>query len=597
MFAQKYIMPCLFLLMAILLFGGCKKRVTPSHLSDWEKAIWDAQVSQSGAKMWRADQGGRSWLVADELAYDKWIAEVSPSILRKWDIPIDCADSVMALRFIFALQHGLAIKFGKYNSTDYWDNPMAMLRKATISYGTQEIDDFSYLVDMWEMVNYQGGSFVLEDGHSYTINGLNELNLLTTLSSGPPITVKDLGQGNFFEKHNDGQRFRRFFAYERRGKQLIANHKVSYQAHPAAQQSSKGDWYDCVMKDYVEEDGNRIDQKPFWKNIYNFVRVQNLKPVYNQTALEADGIVCPHNVHVDKKYIQPGHPVPPQVDFKAIAAQMFDDLCDYLQERVSVVDEGFAKCHQNQIPLCTKEPHGEYSTPSRDGKIIAKTSMLQQLVSELKLEKDYLSRRCQLTLHPELDVKEKELEKEVALFGIIARSFSSAMWIVRAFNVQTRPFFNNEPFDPTRSYQERWGCHPQDKEFSCLEQNGFKQVADNILEGYPFEVEPPSEVGKLVKGQEWVVNPSDDFYITHDAMQDSLVAEGKTTVCFLPDKSVIKIVGFSADGSFTLFQTIKVAPSRSRMSYMSVCDENMYGLNLTYAMKEQLKNKSLSRAN
>ncbi len=591
------------LVLGLVLLFSCKNRQDYSSLSDWETAIWEQQVIKSGSKMWRESKGGRSWTVEDEHLYDKWVAGISPKILADWDIPSDCADSVMAIRFIFALKHGLAIRFGYFKSTDYWYRPMELLKAAARSYGTKEIDNFSYLVDMWDFANYQGGNFVLQKGHSYTVSGLNELNVLTTLSSGPPITVKALAEGNFFIRVLAEQQFRRFFSYLRDGSRVYASKEISFTAHPRINENGPN-WYDCSIQ--LEEEATesqktekKVDRLPLWKSIYNFVLSKKLDIRFNKEEIEREGIQCPHNVYWQPKYLAVDQKVPEEPNFTLIANEMFTDLCKYLQERVEVVDKGFDKCFGKNIASCTKGSHGDYSTPSRDARIIAKAAMLQHLIGELEMGNEFIQKKCSLTLHPFLEDREKELNKEVSLLGIVQGKLSTSIWIMQAFSLLYENYASARSYDPTRSYPERWGCSPLDKNLSCLDQISYRDIAFNIHWGYPFDVVLPTQVRDLNKNLKLKVTSKNEMMLANDAMRDSLPLEGESSInCFLPTGSEIEIQGFSYDSAYTLFKAIRIGHDTNLFgSLFDPCKVGTKVIVLTESLEKDLAKQYLAPVN
>ena len=224
----------------ILLAFNCAKK-DDSGTKDFSRDVYAEQVRLSEAKQWKYNKGGRSWTVEDELNYDEWVSEVPATILVDWDLPNDCADAALALRWIYAIQYGLALKFGKYNSTDYFEDPVEMLRLAIRDFGTVNLSEITYAVDMWDEKNYQGGNIHLlrerKSGHTIQLTAAKN-NLLYKIESTIPAAIRDLSPGAYLEISAENMKIRRLFAIKREGDSLSNDKEISYLAHAQCKYSA-----------------------------------------------------------------------------------------------------------------------------------------------------------------------------------------------------------------------------------------------------------------------------------------------------------------------------------------------------------------------
>ncbi len=599
-------MKVLILMPILLITFACKPSQTPSHVSAWEKKIWQKQVVKSKAKLWREDHGGRSWMKQDEIAYDKWISKTSPSILEEWDIPFDCADSVMALRFIFALKHGLAIRFGRFNSIDYWDKPMLLLKNATNSYGTQEIGNFSYAINMWDLANYKGGNFVLTSNHSFTLKGIDENHVFTILSGFPPISVKSLRESKMFSQDGTGQVFRRFYAYTRQGRKISANKDLSFEVHPPRSVNPK-DWYACLEGDEVHDikETKASDNKPLWQNIYNYVASLKHKVEYNEALIKQDGINCPHNVHWLPKYVKEGSAVPPAPDFEKILSSMFDDLCSYIQERAVVVNEGYAKCFAQKSDECSKDQHGDYSTPTRDNKIFARVMSWFELSSSLKKTLYFYNQKCSIDFNKGR-LGTNPFIKEVKFLGNYSTYILPSVWMGIAFSDTSMVTAKKPAYDPTLSIPERWGCDSNDHNLSCVELSGMDDFARSVIKKSKLEKQE-IEIHNLTTFR------LDDFFIwdnenNRDAiLLDSFAPPNPTQDLFVQPKGcnmykgdAIKIVGLDKKMEMIVIEVVKIAElieesETTQQTYKNRCQLGLTSMLPADWLTVNLGNKNLSK--
>ncbi|MGE0527257.1 MAG: hypothetical protein AB7G93_07210 [Bdellovibrionales bacterium] len=124
----------------------------------------------------------------------------------------------------------------------------------------------------------------------------------------------------------------------------------------------------------------------------------------------------------------------PQMDFKLVVAGLIDQLAQMFEERVRVVEEGYAVCGRGGCPKGSAE-WDAWSTPSRDSRLAASIQVFWTALSVARL--DWPSERMgKVLLHQ---------EGEAFTLGELM-----AWWPQGAYS--------SEPSD---SPQLRWGVHPR----------------------------------------------------------------------------------------------------------------------------------------
>ncbi len=487
-----------------LLFGvvilGCKQRAPAptSELSDWAVGIFKKMSKETGAIGWYKDRGGRSWTVEDERKFDEWITNVSPNIMIAWDIPTDCADAALALRFIYAYKNGLALKFGPLHSTYFYYDPITLLKLAVDKYGTGNLARISYPVSMWHLENYQGGSFYLSGGHTVPVKGVKDRYYFTSLNSREGRHVRKLHYSKFTPYHIAGDVFRRFYSTKRSGGMVFEDYETSFKAHPSAE-SDDYDWYDCIPKGAISdtiyhrlkekitkdenEESHRIDKAYLTRNVRNFLASKKANPKYNQVALARDQVKCPHNVFWMKKYIEAGHVVPAEPKLsKEEFAQDVNKLCQLIQLRANAVHKGYQACVERSIPVtnfekdCGGDKYAEYSTPLRDAELADYFyAYIYEPIEEKQFPVELFDTTCSIQLKP-YDPNDK-LTKEVYPIAHLDQNTPKAypFWFSRVFYkfigyLVDHHRFKIVTYDPTYTLEERWGCIKEDHQLSCLNQ-------------------------------------------------------------------------------------------------------------------------------
>ncbi len=499
----RIIFMTLFVVSALSLLSSCKQRGWDSELSEWELGIFNKQSKLIKAKMWRETEGGRSWTVADEHAYDEWINTVQTDIFTRWDIPTDCADAALALRFIFAIKEGLALSFGEFSSVDYYQNPILFLKKVVGYFGTPNMKRVSYRVNMWHQVNYRGGNFLLyrdkKVGHTMQMLAPTSYNVLQVMQSTVPIKVRNLVKYGLFSTSVENQHFRRFYAIKRTDNILSHDLQISFKAHPP-ETDKLPNWYDCVSQG--ESNQTRLDQVPLWQNLFNMLSMFQINPTYNQSAVMKQGYHCIQNLYWYPEFIT-GKQQLPFPNYRMAIEAMYQNVCDYVQSRSDAVNEGFENCYQSTddaTSRCSADKSGDFSTPSRDYKMFEKIQMLRIAILKLRAA-EYVHRTCKINYK----IMGENKTREVQLFQ---SNGDMSMWLILLNNrylkskgKKEKPFANSIS-DPKLSIPERWSCPKYDHSLVCLKIRFPGDLALYLLQDERL----PTEFGSLKLNHTYFLN-------------------------------------------------------------------------------------------
>lgn len=328
---------------------------------------------QTVQEIW--SDGGRSWTTEDEIKYSGWLNTIDESLLEEWNIPTDCADAVLALRWIYAVKNGLALKFtnGKksFDSVGYRGRPIQMLMDAMGQIVTRNLNHNGYAVELFDPLQMQSGMFATMGGHSFSIvfekiEGIGIVPM--TLESTVPVKVRKMARNDLSSIAKHSMKFYRFFSVENLGNRVefIQNSEMTSEYPNFDSEVMVNFLRDCVGD-------STTYHKPFLANFYNLLwMVTNNDPAYEEKYARARLIYsCDYNV------AREGRQFPSYNEIQKRSETM---ACAKLQGRAQAVNIGYEACYSRPSkPSCAASPDGDYSTGSRDYKLVVQLEHLRQL--------------------------------------------------------------------------------------------------------------------------------------------------------------------------------------------------------------------------
>lgn len=464
------------------------------------------------SKLNQNQTGGRSWTKDDELGFSDWIDRVPTNILETWKIPHDCADAVLALRWMYAVQNGLALMFTTgYNSISYKNDPVALLRNAAMALPqAPRMVDGAYQIDLTNRNNYRGGVIVDTGHHVIILRGAirfkeaanpSNTNLLdqfkdmltgtkedskvhgfTTLSSTSPTDRRTLREYPFDYTSTSGagidyMSFGRYYPVKNNGGSLSWDKGLATDLFPAKTAQSDTLVNHCSSGSLL------------WLNLINYLwAVDHWEPTVNgkkpmsRSAAEINS--CDHNKAASKDPSQF-----PSVDYVGLFNQFVADVCPRLQLRAQVVNEGFEHCYQTGASKCSTDPEDDFSTPGRDTALHRSLKGLAGFAGQInkmpksgKIELNKIS--CTIDM---LQFQDKRTEASFKKRFVNFAGAQGNQLLNHDSKLRKKTFhpfavfgagkwddfshMNPAPIttDPKASYPARWGCPSNDVMLNCLQ--------------------------------------------------------------------------------------------------------------------------------
>lgn len=306
-------------------------------------------VRESSHQVWAV--GDRRWTVAEEIRYGKWVEEnITEDFFIRHNIPVDCADVPYAIRWIYArISHLPAAattkdlklighwttQWGRLPTHSEWHQDrrfrkalLHMLAETT----TRTLPLDTYPVRIVPEAVTPGTAFFVTESHSGVVGRVildgSHAHPLQTWEATVPAKIQQLNRRNFLAP---------------RPESTICSGLVKFR-WPVFE---KGQW------EYLPP-----EQHTFYS------MEQYTSAFYEGYADFVEAVAK----RIDPKDYDPWERV----------ERVIDTITRYLQERVSIVSEGFKRCRRGG---CSEgsELWEIYSTPGRDGNITLLMDHLHQI--------------------------------------------------------------------------------------------------------------------------------------------------------------------------------------------------------------------------
>ncbi len=322
-------------------------------------------MKESSSQIWEVED--RDWTVEEEARYGKWVEDnIKEDFFIRHKIPIDCADVLYAIRWIYAriahLPAAATTKDGQL--IGHWSTQWAKLpthsewhkdlrfRKALLHMlqetTTRTLPFDTYPVRITPDSITPGTAFFVTESHSGIISRLvldgSHAHPLQTWEATLPVKIQKLNQRNFLSP---------------RPESTICSGFVKFR-WPVFQ---KGQWKYLFPKDH-----------PFYS-----------EEQYTSDFYEGDTDF----VGAVAKRIDPT-----SYDPSEKAEKVIQTIVRFLQERVPIVLAGYKRCRKGGCPEGSSAWE-IYSTPGRDGMITLLMDHLSQIVESNHLDKEKLRKEME----------------------------------------------------------------------------------------------------------------------------------------------------------------------------------------------------------
>jgi hypothetical protein len=324
-----------------------------------------SQAKESPHQVWTV--GDRRWSVQEEIRFAKWVAEnINEDFFIRYKIPIDCADVPYAIRWIYArISHLPAAATTKdFKMIGHWTTQWGSLpthsewhqdrrfRKAFLHMlaetTTRTLPLDTYPIRIVPDAVIPGTPFFVTESHSGVVGRVildgSHVHPLQTWEATVPAKVQKLNRRNFFTPRPESTIYSGLVKFRW---PVLQNGRWGYlpvEAYPFYSEEQYSSAFYEGYADYVEAVAKRID--------------------------------------------------PTDYDPYEKADKIIGTMTHYLQDRVSIVSEGFTQCCNKACP--EGSPLWEiHSTPGRDGMITLWMDYLHQIIESNHLEQTVMQEKME----------------------------------------------------------------------------------------------------------------------------------------------------------------------------------------------------------
>ena len=322
-------------------------------------------IPESPQQVWTV--GDRRWSVEEEIRYGKWVEEnITEDFFIRHNIPVDCADVPYAIRWIYArISHLPAAattkdlkmighwttQWGRLPTHSEWHQDRRFRKALLHMLGettTRTLPLDTYPIRIVPDAVIPGTAFFVTESHSGVVGRVvldgSHVHPLQTWEATVPAKVQKLNRRNFFTPRPESTIYSGLVKFRWPVLQNGGWGYLPVQEYPFYSEEQYGSAFYEGYADYVEAVARRIDPTDY--------------DPYEK---------------VDK---------------------IIETMTHYLQERVSIVSEGFTQCRNEGCPEGSTlwEIH---STPGRDGMITLWMDHLHQIIESNHLEQKAMEEKME----------------------------------------------------------------------------------------------------------------------------------------------------------------------------------------------------------
>lgn len=451
--------------------------------------------------VWWPTQGGRSWTIDDEIGFSNWLQDdsapkndaeyytkFSNEILNRWLISHDCADAMYAVRWIYALLNGLALRFTETYSTahtKYKNDPVALIEDTGSHLPAQQnVINGAYVVDITQAANFKAGLMVDSGNHVAMLksalkpDGSNQF-YFRMITSNSPIDEQPFSEYVYdYTTSRDPEfkwfNFGRFLPVKNEKGVLSYDYTVVRAVFPADDAPKPSLSHQLLVNcgDPKKDGGAQA-----WLNLSQYMWALQYWPEYQNEASRSDAIrQCLHNRPSAVDALRP------PLDVKALYKQLSPELCAPIQARAKRVVSGFERCRQGQSRSfpCSTGVHDPYSTYRSDYVLSRNVISMVHVARAAGLSNSEIEQQsCQIDLlegmqDPDLfkrhfvnqGLPEDQANELLSQDSTLRfRRLAPVLFYQKWMHFLERGHKNS---DPIAGFAERWGCSLTDFSLSCL---------------------------------------------------------------------------------------------------------------------------------
>jgi len=406
---------------------------------DFEKAsslsYWPVLQSQLGEKRTRNKviwEVRNQWSDEWENKYSQWITDsVKEDFFQKYKLSTDCADAVVGLRWIFARINGLPMASTLADTSNLFSNVSMPRKWKKIPTANQWYNDELFLTALSYVMDLSSTRTIVRDGYpvALTRKGLRVGTFILTQNQ-ESNHVKFISENNFDDPF--GLPLYTLTSTTPRQVRALVREVMADQDWPVEGVKS------FMAFRSVLYDGDSVSLKSIQKHSdYSLEqydpKLKEQNPIFIQFVLS----------RVKTNY-----------DPQNLIENGIKDIVDAIQGRIKIVEDGYAYCSQRSCPNGSSA-WDDWSTPSRDSKLLKKFEDLDSLVQQFE------------SLNPGMKEKWNRAQKETSL--LIQKTEVSLYGIHYLFSKGLASS------DPNVSIIERWGLN-----YKTFLSSLFESLLDNL---------------------------------------------------------------------------------------------------------------------
>lgn len=309
--------------------------------------------SESGTTLWNVtNQWDWSW----ELKFTEWVkAEIDPSWWRVHGLATDCADAIIAARWVFARNNALPMA-NRLGSGNWFTQRSVKAEWETLPTAPEWFNDQRFLAALNYLMNFTFTHTLWKDSYPVAVN-----------------TASILPGGYYLSLH--GNTGHTQFVYQiGQGASDVPLTTLN-----STVPREKRDLMEFLfLEAATSEDSSGFVRMrwPVWNADVVDLAPAAQMPHYSLEQYASDFVKYPHNNFWQEVFFK----LDPSADYNRILLKIAKQLKDMFTARISIVEQGYKVCHA--APCAKGSADFEaWSTPSRDERIFETISIFDQISS------------------------------------------------------------------------------------------------------------------------------------------------------------------------------------------------------------------------
>lgn len=309
--------------------------------------------SETGSTLWAvSNQWDWSW----ELKFTEWVkAEIDPSWWRVHGLATDCADAILAARWVFARNNGLPMA-NRLGAGNWFTQRSVKTEWETLPTAPEWFNDQKFLAALNYLMNFTFTHTLWKDSYPVAVN-----------------TSSILPGGYYLSLH--GNTGHTQFVY----KVGVATSDVPLTTLNSTVPRDKRDLMEFLFLETstTENRSGFVRMRwPVWTADQVDLVPPEQMPNFSREQYAANFVRHPHNNFWQEVFYR----LDPAADYNRILLKIAKQLKDMFLARITVVDQGYKVCSASPCAKGSAD-YEAWSTPSRDERIYETITIFDQITS------------------------------------------------------------------------------------------------------------------------------------------------------------------------------------------------------------------------